>query len=168
MNCYGFKGGNGTSSRIVEFAGSAYTVGVFLQANFGDRRELMINGIPMGDLDVPFPMGETDWMIDGQGLGSGTGGAGSVIAVVATDAPLLPGQCEALARRVPLGLARTGTTGGHFSGDIFLAFSTANAGALDSGFPDGTEAPSFGRVRAVGPDGSVLRRCRARRRGGRP
>jgi L-aminopeptidase/D-esterase-like protein len=58
-----------------------------------------------------------------------------VIAVVATDAPLLPGQCKALARRVPLGLARTGTTGGHFSGDIFLAFSTANAGALHSRIP---------------------------------
>lgn len=60
------------------------------------------------------------------------GGAGSVIVVVATDAPLLPAQCEALARRVPLGLARTGTTGSHFSGDIFLAFSTANEGALGS------------------------------------
>jgi L-aminopeptidase/D-esterase-like protein len=59
-----------------------------------------------------------------------------VIAVVATDAPLTPHQCQALARRVPLGLARTGTTGGHFSGDIFLAFSTGNPGALDSGFPD--------------------------------
>jgi L-aminopeptidase/D-esterase-like protein len=60
-----------------------------------------------------------------------------VIVVVATDAPLLPGQCKALARRVPLGLARTGTTGSHFSGDIFLAFSTADADALDSGFPAG-------------------------------
>jgi D-aminopeptidase len=57
--------------------------------------------------------------------------------VVATDAPLLPGQCKALARRVSLGLARTGTAGSHFSGDIFIAFSTANAGALDSRFPDG-------------------------------
>lgn len=62
-------------------------------------------------------------------------GAGSVIVVVATDAPLLPGQCKALARRVPLGLARTGTTGSHFSGDLFLAFSTANPGALTSTFP---------------------------------
>ena len=62
-------------------------------------------------------------------------GAGSVIVVVATDAPLLPGQCKALARRVPMGLARTGTHGGHFSGDIFLAFSTANAGAFASEIP---------------------------------
>ena len=64
-------------------------------------------------------------------------GAGSAIAVVATDAPLLPRQCKALARRVPLGLARTGTTGLHFSGDLFLAFSTANPGALASRFPVG-------------------------------
>jgi L-aminopeptidase/D-esterase-like protein len=60
-------------------------------------------------------------------------GAGSVIAIVATDAPLLPGQCKALARRVPLGLARTGTTGSHFSGDLFLALSTANSGAFTPG-----------------------------------
>jgi L-aminopeptidase/D-esterase-like protein len=66
-------------------------------------------------------------------------GAGSVIAIVGTDAPLLPGQCKALARRVPLGLARTGTTGSHFSGDVFLAFSTANAGALDSGIGSANE-----------------------------
>lgn len=63
---------------------------------------------------------------------SATPGAGSVIVIVATDAPLLPDQCRALARRVPLGLARTGTTGSHFSGDIFLAFSTANPGGLSS------------------------------------
>jgi L-aminopeptidase/D-esterase-like protein len=69
-------------------------------------------------------------------------GSGSVIAIVATDAPLLPGQCKALARRVPLGLARTGTSGSHFSGDLFLAFSTANKGALVSQFsaePKGVE-----------------------------
>ena len=65
--------------------------------------------------------------------------SGSVIVIVATDAPLLPGQCKALARRVPLGLARTGTAGGHFSGDIFLAFSTANQGRLASRIP--TSAP---------------------------
>jgi L-aminopeptidase/D-esterase-like protein len=63
-------------------------------------------------------------------------GSGSVIAVVATDAPLFPGQCKALARRVPLGLARTGTTGSHFSGDLFLAFSTANPGAFTASDPD--------------------------------
>jgi L-aminopeptidase/D-esterase-like protein len=140
MNCYGFKGGNGTSSRLVEFAGRTYTVGVFLQSNFGDRHELTINGVPMGDLDVPAPINDSDWFTADQDRLRIPGGAGSVIAIVATDAPMLPGQCEALARRVPMGLARTGTTGGHFSGDIFLAFATANAGALDSGFPDAPES----------------------------
>jgi D-aminopeptidase len=75
------------------------------------------------------------------------GGAGSVIAVIATDAPLLPMQCEALARRVPTGHARTGTTGGHFSGDIFLAFTTANAGALGSSFP--IERPEVATLRSL-------------------
>jgi L-aminopeptidase/D-esterase-like protein len=133
MNCYGFKGGNGTSSRVVRLGGTDFTVAVFLQANFGDRPELTINGVPMGDLDVPYPMGEPGWLRSDR---RPAGGAGSVIAVVATDAPMIPQQCAALARRVSLGLARTGTTGGHFSGDVFLAFSTGNAGALDSGFPD--------------------------------
>ncbi|ODU64406.1 MAG: aminopeptidase [Micrococcales bacterium 70-64] len=151
MNCYAFKGGNGTSSRIVPFGGREYTVGVLLQANFGDRAELSIAGIPMGDLDVPDPMGDPAWFFaDRAGRGGGgrvPGGAGSCIAVVATDAPLTPQQCEALARRVPLGLARTGTTGGHFSGDIFLAFSTANPGALGSGFPD--DSPADATLRSL-------------------
>ncbi len=73
-------------------------------------------------------------------------GAGSVIVVVATDAPLLPAQCAALARRVPLGLARTGTTGSHFSGDLFLAFSTANAGSLHSRPPRPTDRPELDRL----------------------
>ncbi len=132
MTCYGFKGGNGTASRIVPLGGRDYTVGVFLQANFGDRDELTIAGVPCGDLDTPNPMADLSWFADDI---AAPRGAGSVIAVVATDAPMLPHQCAALARRVPLGLARTGTTGSHFSGDVFLAFSTANAGALDSGFP---------------------------------
>ncbi len=134
MNCYGFKGGNGTSSRLVDLAGATYTVGAFLQCNFGDRQELVVTGVPVGDLDVPDPFQDLSWF-EHDRL---PGGAGSVIAVIATDAPLTPHQCQALARRVPLGLARTGTTGSHFSGDIFLAFSTGNPGALDSGFPDVT------------------------------
>lgn len=138
MNCYGFKGGNGTASRVVELGDGTYTVAAFLQANFGDRSELTVAGVPMGDLDAPYPMDDLDWFLADRGPRP-PGGAGSVIALVATDAPLLPDQCRALARRVPLGLARTGTSGGHFSGDIFLAFSTGNAGALTSGFPDGPE-----------------------------
>jgi len=88
----------------------------------------------MSDLDVPNPMADSTW-IEKDKSRIAPGGAGSVIAVIATNAPLLPDQCRALARRVPLGLARTGTAGGHFSGDIFLAFSTANPGPLSSGFP---------------------------------
>ena len=125
MNCYAFKGGTGTSSRRVEIGQRSYTVAALMQANFGSRKELVMNGRPVGrHLADDNPMEEGDWLAPP--------GAGSCITIIATDAPLLPGQCKALARRVPLGLARTGTTGSHFSGDIFLAFSTANAGALDS------------------------------------
>ena len=96
-------------------------------------------------------------------------GAGSVIAIVATDAPLLPGQCKALARRVPLGLARTGTTGSHFSGDIFLAFSTANRGELALGLDQrraGGRRVRLAALRAMDAHGSVLRSRRAGHRGG--
>ena len=128
MNCYGFKGGSGTASRRVGYAGHAFTVGVFVQANFGSRHELTLAGLPLGELLADDnPMAE---------YFSAPPGAGSVIAVVATDAPMLPGQCKALARRVTLGLARTGTAGSHFSGDLFLAFSTGNPGA----FPTSGEA----------------------------
>lgn len=135
MNCYGFKGGSGTSSRVVPFGDTTFTVGVFLQANFGSRDELTITGTPIGQLaDVENPMEEDDWLE--QDLRA-PGGAGSVIVVVATDAPLSPAQCKGLARRVPLGLARTGTTGSLFSGDLFLAFSTADQGPSHTGFPIG-------------------------------
>ncbi|WP_033838246.1 P1 family peptidase [Mesorhizobium loti] len=130
MNCYAFKGGSGTASRIVDYGHRSYTVGVFLQANFGSRRELTIAGVPLGEqLTDDNPMEAY--------FRGGPTGAGSCIGIIATDAPLLPGQCKALARRVPLGLARTGTTGSHFSGDIFLGFSTANRDALNGRFPKG-------------------------------
>ncbi|MBO0775244.1 MAG: P1 family peptidase [Actinobacteria bacterium] len=133
MNCYQFKGGNGTASRLVGYAGTTCTVGVFLQANFGSRAELTLAGVPLGQqLADDNPMA---------GDFATPAGAGSVIAVVGTDAPLLPGQCKALARRVSLGLARTGTAGSHFSGDLFLAFSTANPRAISTD------------VSAVRPDG---------------
>jgi D-aminopeptidase len=125
MCCYQFKGGTGTSSRRVAYGGDAYTVGVLVQANFGAREELAIAGVPLGEaLADDNPMAAHF---------AAPAGAGSVIAIVATDAPLLPGQCKALARRVTLGLARTGTTGSHFSGDLFLAVSTANPGAFSPG-----------------------------------
>jgi D-aminopeptidase len=122
MNCYQYKGGSGTASRLVDYAGTTYTVGVFVQANFGRRHELTLNGIYLGEeLKDDNPL---------QDHSSVPPGAGSVIAVVATNAPFFPSQCKALARRVTAGLARTGTAGSHSSGDIFLAFSTANQGGI--------------------------------------
>lgn len=133
MNCYAFKGGTGTASRRVGFGTSTYTVGALVQANFGSRAELVVAGRPIGrQLVDDNPMEESSWFVQDLARGPVPAGAGSVIVVVATDAPLLPHQCKALARRVPLGLARTGTAGGHFSGDIFLAFSTADAPGLRS------------------------------------
>ena len=127
MICYEFKGGNGTASRKIEIkepkassgqssangasAARTYTVGVFVQANFGRRALLMIAGVPVGK-EIPGSVYKED--------------TGSCIAVVATDAPLLPNQLKRLARRVSIGLARTGTISGNGSGDLFIAFSTAN------------------------------------------
>jgi D-aminopeptidase len=125
MNCYQFKGGSGTASRLVEYGDIAYTVGAFVQANFGARHELTLAGVPLGEV-----LASNNPMEDFYAVPPG---AGSVIAVVATDAPLLPPQCKAFARRVTLGLARTGTSGSHFSGDLFLAFSTGNPGKLSYG-----------------------------------
>ena len=105
MNCYHFKGGSGTASRLVD----DYTVGVFVQANFGARRELVLAGVPLGDA-----LADDDPMLDWDRAAPGSG---SVIALVATDAPLFPHQCQALARRVTAGLARTGTSGPHCPGD---------------------------------------------------
>jgi len=106
-------------------AGTDYTVGVFVQANFGARRELVLAGVPLGgELAADNPIAA---------FRAAPPGAGSVIAVVATNAPLFPHQCQALARRVTAGLARTGTSGSHFSGDLFLAFSTANPGVFRPG-----------------------------------
>ena len=125
MVCYGFKGGSGSASRLVGFGGTTYTVGAFVQANFGRRRELVVDGYPVGNLLLDDNPVEEDKR-------AMPPGAGSVIVVVATDAPLLPHQCSALARRVTIGIGRTGTSGSHHSGDIFLAFSTANPGVLAS------------------------------------
>ncbi|MFQ5783306.1 MAG: P1 family peptidase [Alphaproteobacteria bacterium] len=118
MTAYEFKAGSGTASRLVEHDGGTYTVGAFVQANFGMREELTIAGVPVG-----------------RHLTEGTfrsRGAGSIIAVVASDAPLLPHQLKRLARRIALGVGRSGSISHHGSGDIFLAFSTANAAACDA------------------------------------
>ena len=117
MICYEFKGGNGTASRKIEMkAGKesparTFTVGVFVQANCGRRSQLMIAGVPVGR-EIPGEVYKEE--------------AGSIIIVVGTDAPLLPNQLKRLARRASLGLARTGSVSGNGSGDLFIAFSTAN------------------------------------------
>jgi len=121
MICYGFKGGCGTASRTVAFADEAYLVGAFVQANFGRREQLTIAGVPVG-------AALKDWSPDAR-TGAETG---SVITILATDAPLLPHQLERCARRVALGIGRGGAISGHGSGDIFLALSTANAAALNA------------------------------------
>jgi L-aminopeptidase/D-esterase-like protein len=126
MVTYEFKGGTGTASRIIAMkkggpAVPTYTVGVLVQANCGRRQQLTIAGVPVGKEIVenaPFSKEQ-----------------GSIIIVVATDAPLLPHQLKRLARRASLGLARTGSVSGNGSGDLFLAFSTANPGAADPAEP---------------------------------
>jgi len=125
MICYEFKGGNGTASRKIDIRPASagkdapprtFVVGVFLQANFGRRSQLVIAGVPVGK-EIPGDVYKEE--------------SGSCIAVVATDAPLLPNQLKRLARRVSLGLARTGTISGNGSGDLFIAFSTANPKAAN-------------------------------------
>jgi len=118
MICYGFKGGSGTASRALTLANTAVTLGVFVQANFGLTSQLRIAGIPVGQhLAKAHEDPER----------------GSIIAVVATDAPLLPHQLKRLTRRVGLGMGRSGAISGHGSGDLFLAFSTANKTAHQNG-----------------------------------
>jgi D-aminopeptidase len=140
MVCYAFKGGSGTASRVVEYAGDRHTVGVFVQANFGAREELTIAGVPLGEA-----------LADDNPYEASFAPAGSIIAIVATDAPLIPPQCTALAKRVTVGIARTGTSGDHFSGDLFLAFSVGNPGAVtpESSALRGTAPPRYDVVRFV-------------------
>jgi L-aminopeptidase/D-esterase-like protein len=143
MVAHGFKGGTGTASRKVG-PGGRYTLGVLVQANYGSRSWLTIAGVPVGkeitDLErvrgTPAPESSR---------------TGSIIVVVATDAPLLPHQLDRLARRVPMGIARVGGTGANGSGDIFIAFSTANPNAARTSggpvditmLPNGDESPFF-------------------------
>ncbi|MGE0846141.1 MAG: P1 family peptidase [Flavobacteriaceae bacterium] len=115
MICYGFKGGTGTASRRVGIAGEAFTVGALVQANHGIRPWLTVLGRPVGRMMPQDGPPDTDTE------------RGSIIVVIATDLPMLPGQLERLARRATIGIGRGGTPGGNSSGDIFLAFSTANA-----------------------------------------
>ena len=131
MVCHEFKGGIGTSSRRIEAAGSDYTVGAIVQANYGARGLLRLDGRPVGiEIDehaVPLPTDPT------------VADAGSIIVIIATDAPLLADQCTRLARRATIGLARVGGTASNGSGDIFLAFSTANRVPLRATSPVAVE-----------------------------
>jgi len=128
MVCYGFKGGIGTSSRKLDASEGGYTVGVLVQCNCGSRRQLRVGGLPVGaELLRDQPRAAV------QGLYRED--VGSIIIVVATDAPLLPHQVQRLARRATMGLARTGSTSGNGSGDIFIAFSTANPNAAAAKAP---------------------------------
>jgi len=118
MICHEFKGGIGTSSRLVHYAHARYTVGALVQTNYGERFTLRVDGVPFGrelgyDI-VPHPWTEPPR-------------SSSIIIIIATDAPLLPIQCKRLAKRAALGLARVGGNGNNGSGDIFLAFSTGNS-----------------------------------------
>lgn len=124
MICYGFKGGIGTASRKLDASAGGYTVGVLVQANFGRRNQLRIAGVPVGTEITEGTLSSND--------GGPRDDIGSIIIVVATDAPLLAHQLKRLARRAALGVARTGSSSGNGSGDIFVAFSTANAGASKS------------------------------------
>ena len=124
MRCLGVKCGIGTSSRVTQGA-SSYTVGVLVQANFGGARQLTIAGVPVGRELLGARLAAT--------TGSpGQPDRGSIIIVVATDAPVLPQQLKRIARRAALGVARTGGTASNGSGDIFVAFSTANEGAASA------------------------------------
>ena len=138
MICYQFKCGTGTASRTLDAQGGGYTVGVLVQANHGRRGELRIAGVPIG-AEIPMTPART----------GGDQEVGSIIIVVATDAPLLPHQLERIARRATLGLARTGATSGNGSGDIFIAFSTANPKAAGAAGVASVQMVSNDRISAL-------------------
>jgi len=124
MMCLGFKGGTGTASRIIKIKDSSYTVGVLVQSNFGSKRNFTIAGVPVGQ-ELKDTMN-----YEFKAPPSYQAGDGSIIVVVATDAPLLPHQLKRIAARVPLGVGIVGGRGENGSGDIFIAFSTANPTAF--------------------------------------
>jgi L-aminopeptidase/D-esterase-like protein len=140
MVCYGFKGGIGTASRVLSAEEGGFTVGVLVQCNCGRRPQLQIAGVPAGkEIAEAAPRASI--------FNNPTrGDTGSIIIVIATDAPLLPHQLKRLARRATMGLARTGSTSGNGSGDIFIAFSTANSGADKQPGPNTVQTVSNERI----------------------
>tara|TARA_B100000780_G_C21094575_1_gene441336 strand:- start:119 stop:1288 length:1170 start_codon:yes stop_codon:yes gene_type:complete len=127
MRCLGFKGGTGTSSRILKINDSKYTVGVIVQANFGSKKNLTISGVPVG-LELKDTL---NFVYNGPPKSRMNEGDGSIIVILATDAPFLPHQLKRISQRIPLGIGLVGGRGSNGSGDIFLAFSTANENAFD-------------------------------------
>lgn len=123
MRCFGFKGGTGTSSRVLPADEGGYTVGVLVQCNTGDRQELRIAGVPVGR-EIKLPG------LQAEARNPEQRDLGSIIIVIATDAPLIPTQMNRLARRATLALGRMGSYSGDGSGDIFVSFTTANSGAV--------------------------------------
>ena len=126
MMCLGYKGGTGTSSRIVRIKDSSYTLGVLVQANFGAKKNLTIAGVPIGTETMQL----LNYELKGAPQSKALNGDGSIIVVVATDAPLLPHQLKRITARVPIGVGKVGGRGENGSGDIFIAFSTANTEAF--------------------------------------
>jgi len=127
MMCLGFKGGTGTSSRVFNIKGSTYTVGAIVQSNFGAKRNLSIAGVPVG-IELKDTL---NYEFNGPPKSRRQEGDGSIIVIVATDVPLLPHQLKRIAQRIPLGIGIVGGRGSNGSGDIFLAFSTANEKAFN-------------------------------------
>ena len=146
MVAHGFKGGTGTASRVLDAKFGGYTVGVLVQANYGTRQLFQVAGVPVGkeisDLR-PLP-GKEIAGLSPFDRKTGDEGQGSIIVVVATDAPLLPHQLKRLVKRVSLGIGNVGGRGENSSGDIFIAFSTANAGeaSKDEGVSNLTMLPN--------------------------
>ena len=146
MRCYGFKCGTGTASRKIDARFGGYTVGVLVQANHGTRDLLRVAGVPVGQEIPEAPA--TRAANDAHRLDA-LGEVGSIIIVVGTDAPLLPHQLKRIARRAALGLARTGSVSSNGSGDIFVAFSTANANAASAAETAPVAMLSNARIGAV-------------------
>jgi D-aminopeptidase len=150
MVCHEFKGGIGTASRVTKADAGGWTVGVLVQANYGERDQLRVDGVPVGE-EIPVTVVPSPYpAADAADARAAEPGSGSIIVVVATDAPLLPHQCTRLAQRATFGLARMGSTANHSSGDLVLAFATGNRGLTHADEP-GRSAPALVDVRMV-PD----------------
>jgi D-aminopeptidase len=142
MVCHEFKGGIGTASRVVPASEGGFTVGVLVQANYGRRDRLTVDGVPVGR-GIPTSEVPSPWD-DPPHAPAGSAGAGSIIIVVATDAPLLAHQCERLAQRASLGLARMGSFASNSSGDLFVCFATGNDQIVNHTDEEGPSEISYG------------------------